>query len=265
MKQEHKVSAQVAIQRVIDYIHIVEDFYAYRCYYETKSSPKVVEKWLPKGSTQGIIHKDNIPKRITINTNLKDFVKTIKYKDFGDGTHTKECYPLLVNQEFIEKFSRAKDFDPSKLKGLYAEPDETYSAMANGTSDKRILIFYSHYDHSWYDHKFQRLPRPIHFEYIDARMDNHEYHLKKVLEHLKKRDDIEFTMEEVIQIPYYNREDSRERYLDFWWYPSVRVYRNLYKAYEEGVEGAWNIHGVIRAKDKLGIEKYRKPEDKRGY
>ncbi|MBD3260309.1 MAG: hypothetical protein GF334_01305 [Candidatus Altiarchaeales archaeon] len=268
MRQEHKVSAQVEVKRKIEYVKIVDEYYAYHSYYETKSSLKMIGKWLPEGSTQGIIHKDNIPKRATINSRLKDFVKTIKFKsEMLNFEHTKECFPLLVNQEFIDKFSRMKDFDPLKLGGLYTEADDAFSEMTNEKSDKKILIFYSHYDGTWFDHKFRILPRPIHFEYIVARMDDREYHLKKVLEHLKKRDDIEFVKEifsedEIREIPYYNQYEGKERYLDFWWYPTLRVYRNLYKAC---LEGAWDIQGVVRAKDTLGIEKYRKPEDERGY
>jgi len=258
-QQIAKISAEISIERKIDFIHVVGDYYAFRSVYTSQASKKGLASWLPKSSTQGLIHKDDIPKRITVRTKLKEVTLVNKYKGFGGHTHKATYFPFLVNKKFLEEFRRTKAFIVPYSSKDSADVGSFFDEMSNEKSDKRILVFFSRYDHTWRDHNFRMLSRPIYFDYIDARMNNKNYHLNKVLEHLRKREDIEIEEGQILDIPYYSRDEDYTRYLSFWWYPTDRVYRNLYTLLHKSEEKElWNIHRVIEAKDKLGLEKYRK-------
>jgi len=258
-QQTANISAEISIERKVDFIRVVGNYYAFRSVYTPKSSKKGLASWLPKSSVQGLIHKDNIPKKVTVNSKLKGVTIVDKYIGYGKCVYETTYFPFLVNEKFLKEFRKNKEFRIPCTSNDTVDASSFFDEMSNEKSDKRILVFLSNYDNTWRDHNFRMLSRPIYFDYIDARMDNKNYHLNKVLEHLRKREDIEIEGDKVLEIPYYNRDEDRTRYLSFWWYPTDRVYRNLYTLYRESKEeGFWNIYRVIEAKDKLGIEKYRK-------
>jgi len=260
------VAGEVKLVRTIDFAHIVGDFYAFRTALEVECSKKVIGKRIPTENRQGIIHKDRIPKEIDVNTHITPYERLVKFKSLRlDFAHEKLYRPLLVSKDFVERFSKERHFNLDNYKGLYVETDE-YSEMMDEKSDKRTLIFLSHYDHTWCDHEFRPLPLPIYFDYIHAQMDNKSYHLKKVQEVLEKRDDIEFVVEryseeKIKSIPYYNVDEGRDKCLEFYWLPSVQVYRNICKGISEHGGSLDDLIQVIKEKDKLGIEKFVKNEE----
>lgn len=109
------------------------------------------------------------------------------------------------------------------------------------------VIRANHYDSTWYEADGTLIPVGIHFCYMDGLMDNEHYNLDLVLEILSLRDDITWVGQKVKAIPHYNASETRDRFVEFWWTPSLEQY----KLYRE--RDAFSRHAVVFDHDMLGL------------
>lgn len=105
-----------------------------------------------------------------------------------------------------------------------------------------------------YDYSFWRLdgtliPTAIHVDYIDARFHNGLYDLEKAFKHLSAREDVHFVPEGkdgIQDIPYYNAQRGRNRFLHFMWTPNQEQAERLRI-------GSMERHKLIFDEDMLGL------------
>ncbi len=120
------------------------------------------------------------------------------------------------------------------------------------------------------------LPVAIHFDYIQSNLSNNRYYMRKTLDHLAARDDILWLdgrgregEPEILDIPHYNRDRDRDRYLEFMWTPTVEDYRRMWdQCTEYHMASKWPHsaastykYEAIRELDILGIEQFVKVID----
>lgn len=132
------------------------------------------------------------------------------------------------------------------------------------TSPNPIVVFVNNYNHTvWNVTKTEQYPQAIHFNYIQALMDDSNYDLKGVMSVLEKRNDIEFVTERyddkiIKDIPYYNQDEDRTQCVEFKWAPSDEDFNSLCeKMKENGGDSTYERFNAISSLDLLGIEKYR--------
>jgi hypothetical protein len=87
------------------------------------------------------------------------------------------------------------------------------------------------YDHSLFDLEGQRLPVGVHFNYLDGRVNDYSFDLKRLLAHLQGRDDVtiqreRYCAQDIHRIPSYNAGDtSGYNGLSFIWHPTAELFR----------------------------------------
>lgn len=118
-------------------------------------------------------------------------------------------------------------------------------------SDEYFPVIYSSYGSSFYLPKTKTWHESVPFSYLNGEMDNGNYDLKGVLEHLKTIDDPNlFFQEELgeLSIPYFNRLKSLTHYVQFeycWTLEKPRDPQQSWKTIQE-------------IKEYLGIERFKK-------
>jgi hypothetical protein len=105
--------------------------------------------------------------------------------------------------------------------------DNPYTYIENNTDWGLYSISFS--SNSIYDYNKEELPKGIYFDYINGHISNDVFDLEDMLEKLQKRKDIKFAKDEdkILEIPYYNRERDRNRYLKFIWTPNKEDYDTI--------------------------------------
>jgi len=115
--------------------------------------------------------------------------------------------------------------------------------------------------HMMEDATGKKLPVGIFMDYIAAGMHNINYDLDRAAEILKKNPNIEFVYREsdnpVRPIPYYNVSEGRTQCLEFWWAPTVKEYRRMWKKCLSlgGTYPSTNRERAIFELDLLGLRK----------
>jgi len=128
---------------------------------------------------------------------------------------------------------------------IYAFIDEVTSApfakFELGGVEPSDIVFIEDYSHEMHDFEMKPLPVAIKFDYMNGCMDNTRYNLQKAIDILKARADIRFAEDShyvgdaasILNIPGYNCDGKRNRYISFVWMPEVEDYRALQKRCKE--------------------------------
>ena len=151
----------------------------------------------------------------------------------AQGIHVvpRNFLKLIARHGFSEGYEMAQKDD----KGF--EEGRPFTALVeSGVSVDRVLrIDYS--SHMVFDRSGNVMPAGIHFEYIKACMDNAHYDLLRALEILKQNERVHFLSRrerltdepEILAIEHYNASSLRNRYLAFWFEPTVEEQRALWE------------------------------------
>ena len=198
------------------------------------------------------------------NTKESFFIKTKEIKGIDLTKHQLPKSPnklCLMSDEFLDYVQKnGFIFDDTQQKKGVSHDFKDYPKFNN-------LVFMD-----WGSHMLFQLDEKtplsvaIHFDYIDARMDNEFYDLDKVYAHLKKRKDTIWHPDSIDEIPYYNREEGRTHCLNFTWAPPQKVYEKMWAECKK-INPRYPCtadHDAIRKLDLLGIEKFKKQEKKYG-
>ncbi len=158
-----------------------------------------------------------------------------------------------------------------------------FDHIANGGSPDNLVRVDS-YDNSFWRVDGTIFPYGIRFDYIDARMHNVFYDLEKVVEVLRKRDDVAILAaherydvpyarkhaiveqaivaqpgEEIDDVPYYNRDAGRTHTITFFWTPTaeqhmaIREQQAIFKGSKIVRRGGKSKHQLIFDEDWLGL------------
>jgi hypothetical protein len=139
--------------------------------------------------------------------------------------------------------------------------DSPFEHVANGGSLDNVVRFEG-YDHSFWRADGTLLPTGIMFEYISAAIHDGCYDLPKLVEILRKRDDVTIWArretarygdqpdsaapgEEIDDIPYYNRERDQTKTVTFFWTPTQEL--------AERLRGPTDRFKVVFDEDLLGL------------
>lgn len=214
--QNKKYTYQVQIE--LNCINIETGFCAYRL--KTFKNAKISEEIEGISTLENINNYDPFNNVLIKNANLhlchNDVKELIRHNTFS----TISFKDFIINNPYTYlKEIENKDIKNKKDYNLY-----------------NISVC----DHTLRDLNDNILPQAIYFDYMSAGMDNKYYDLNLVLEILKKRTDIEFIQEKeinknieitkepkILNIPYYNSSDSRNKYLKFKWMPSNEDFSKL--------------------------------------
>ena len=198
---------------------------------------------------EGMMHTKNItktPKSPTSKLNLllvsQDYMDYIKTRGYGWANVPKNVDTLHTNKPYT---------DLGEYYNIVVKPD--YSS------------------HMLFDPEGVPYPAAIHFNYIDAQMDNEHYDLESAATWLNTRTDIitvnklgENIQSElrVSDIPYYNAEPSRDKYLNFIWSATREDYISVWNECLAmgGKYPSCNRHQAIKRLDILGLEQFKKKE-----
>jgi hypothetical protein len=82
-------------------------------------------------------------------------------------------------------------------------------------------------DGMMYDIEGKPICRAIHFDYINSHIDNSSFYLKKVLKYLRSHKKVKNA--EIIEIPYYNQQEGRERGIEFTYLPGEKEFQKIAK------------------------------------
>lgn len=83
------------------------------------------------------------------------------------------------------------------------------------------IIFSQSSNHRFYDINKEPIPVVIQGDYIGANLDNRYYNLEKLKKHFDNHKNI-ISCSEILDIPYYNRDENRTKYLHVMVYPEKK-------------------------------------------
>lgn len=126
--------------------------------------------------------------------------------------------------KFIQEIN--DDYNEKDTEKQLIEIDEKYD---------KILYYFNWRDHSLWDYNFNRVSLPIHLEYMNGGISNKAYKLKELREHILNLPDTLVkvkSVSEIWDIPYYNREDGRDKYLNI----NIILHQDAYNEFCENVK-----------------------------
>lgn len=133
---------------------------------------------------------------------------------------------FYVVEPTLAEHLRFKGWDSDEFSQIHQEKPFTHVLSGKPYAVLRLKT----YDNTLYDVDDKPLPVGLHFDYMQGGVDNRNFDLVKLAEHLKKRDDVTSPDDWAMDgIPYYNREPNRQSHLDFMWHPDVRTWRRFVK------------------------------------
>jgi len=77
--------------------------------------------------------------------------------------------------------------------------------------------------HSFFTIDKKQIPVVVRGTYIEANLNNHFYDLESLYKHLKNHPNVMQISDKILDIPYYNVEDGRDKYIDVLVLPSQEV------------------------------------------
>jgi hypothetical protein len=257
MQIQTTFKGDLGMKRIIDFIPLVNDFYAFRSRYVITCKDEQIKKALrgPFGKNcDGIIRKTDIPSETDLHTQIKSH--SVEKFECSDKT----LYPYLVDDYFMENFSKSIVFFDKEL--MKHTTEDFYKEAKKKDSKFKHIIFMASYDHTWYSHDLKPMPRALRYNYIEAKIDNENYDLSGVLSTIKKRPDVKIISNGIIDIPWYNSEEDRTKQIEFVWYPTVRVYRNIYKKkLSKKRRMSYGLREIALEMDYLKIKRFKKKRE----
>jgi len=186
-------------------------------------------------------------------TEVKEFVRHIhKVKDENYGGF------VVVAPELRERLRMNGWFQGSDWELIHQEKPFTHVTAGNPYEVVRLKS----YDHTLYDAKDKPLPVGMRFRYLSGGVDNRNFDLTKLLDHLQKRKDVTLLKHYgegsyIHSIPHYNCESGRSKCLAFIWHSDVRTYRRYTKKLST-LRASFDRYAV--AHTMMGNDKFRLPE-----
>lgn len=214
MKKEFNINKKV----IIDWTLVKDNIYAY--------SIEIIENDIVKNKIEGIstidlLEKYNPLEKPLCFLNIKD-----------ENNKDKDLYLCYKSIEEAVRTTMFSDLLDDMDNYIILNP---YSYLKENNRDIVDLYIVSYCDYSLRNINNIEYPKCIHFDYIEARVDDSEYDLYEFLKILKTRNDIKFTKlprgeENLIQrIPYYNSTDDKNFFIDFNWSPNKEDYDKVLK------------------------------------
>lgn len=184
-------------------------------------------------SEQGITTREII-QAVGKTQPVKDYEK--KYK--GKMGESKKGVKMAHRQTFREEL-RKKGMGGIKWENLGFEENPYDTIQLDGVLDMDNLGEYEIFYLNTSSHLVEGLdekpvPQGLKFDYMGhgGGIDDGKFDLKKILEAIKDRSDIDWLNREkepkITDIPYYNSERNRTSQLDFRWMPSDKDYEVVY-------------------------------------
>lgn len=175
---------------------------------------------------------------------------------FLDGEYVEEeRHIVAVSEDSLELFLTESFPD------AYEEA-ETLSVFEVAKNGGGVFVEFDFGSHMMFDISGNALPVRIHFDYIEAQMNNRAYNLEGVLDTLSKRNDITILSDGIEDIPYYNAERGNDRYIAFTWAPSKKDYQKLWEwclDNEDDYPSCYFI-SAVEDLDMLDLNQHRKKE-----
>ena len=178
---------------------------------------------------------------------LKDIVENIVLNE-----QIPQCKYKLYSDE-VKEFSRCNLFGRSYNEMMKYHIKKPYDYIeANGLNDVELLNI-SFSDYNIYDISGKKLPKAILFNYSEGFINNEKYNLDKFLNLLKKRNDIIFLKDGIIDIPYYNADEKCNKCLEFIWCPSNEDFEKIAElsSYQMRMAVCENIFGIKQRWEEL--------------
>lgn len=199
------------------------------------------------------------------------------------GKHTT----FLVSKDFLDYFTKYGQY--GQLAKLVGNEELNFSKFVSKTpftegksKDKEFIQFAGkHSDEPvWKNTEGKLFMAPFVFDYIGANLDNGNYHMDELIEHLMKRDDVAFLVEvdfrkekilscplhgneegvnKIIRnIPYYNADEGRNETINLIYYPKQEDIEKIISWKENKKEHPeiWNRENYI-VRVILDCEKFR--------
>lgn len=178
-----------------------------------------------------------------MNTDVDSHLdKKIKFKS---DSHSSGGYKLwIASPEFLKDCaeigvgSAMMSEDKKKEKEFKRYWEKPFTILKSGVKVTPAIL--RMYDHTlrYVDDPDKHYPGAVRFDYIEASMHNKCYSLKKVLKILSKKSSIrvegpnglirlkdvpkEELENHITPVPWYNNEDGRREYIEFWWQPTQK-------------------------------------------
>ncbi len=119
--------------------------------------------------------------------------------------------------------------------------------------DVNKVIYACSWNHSFWDVNKEPIPVVQHVDYIDGGISNQHYDLEKLVIYAKQHPNI-VKCSNILDIPYYNAEKYKNKYLDMYVLPAVEM---LKKCHEKN----WNrvvAHTAYKQDDFFGFNQFLK-------
>lgn len=121
-------------------------------------------------------------------------------------------------------------------------------------NENYMIVLWSPLSYKIADLHYNFISIPISFDYTDGCVDNGQYDLEKLLEKLKKDENVvDRENLKISDIPYYNAEDGRDKYIKFKYLLSNDIYEKV-----ENMDRFIQRRYIL--KEVIGADDYRKSE-----
>lgn len=197
--------------------------------------------------TNTIIFNDVVEMKLIItkeNDKIIDtefYAKHLKNKDYVYS-------PVLVDSELFSKFKQ-EGWPRLKLEYLFKTPEETFWKIVENKDLTLFPVFLCHYDHSMYLPLEDKHYRTFYFGYIEGNIDNENYHLRPLIEYLKKKEDV-YKISDIQRIPSYNAGNGRDFFVSFNYFTEIPFKK----------ESCFDLRE--RMLSKLGLDQFKLPKKK---
>lgn len=189
---------QIKKTLAVNHVPFNDELVAYRCELTDEQDSANKQVW------EGITEKDNLPSQ--------------------ENQMPSTRYGCVLKKDAIEK---ARIYGWSSFSGNFEMTDNiSDQPFTNLDNENYERILLKHDCHMLFDASGKVLPVAKHLDYMSGYINNSKYDLKIALEHLKKHPHVRFKndTDEILDIPYYNAEKHKSKYLDFMWTPDQETY-----------------------------------------
>jgi hypothetical protein len=214
---------------------------------------------IKKTSTKTIVVRDiyHLTDEIKYVVDFKNGKETGRHLQYKGKSH----FGYELNPIYKKDLSLLKTTNPYWGKYDWFETDKLPSPE---NIDLKNIIFVQGSTHMFFDIKKNPIPVVHKGDYIGANFDNGHYDLDKLRKHLLKHKRV-VSVSEILDIPYYNSENGKDKYIDVLVLPDS-------KTIQKGLENKWTRDETCFGKyydkngfDYLGIKKFLLPEKEMSY
>ncbi len=184
--------------------------------------------------------KETTRRLVYLGKDLYDYdLKPLYDKDLSILTIHNPCWG--ESKEFNNE-KRYKWFDEVNL----PEPEDI---------DINKIFYVQNSRHAFFTLDKKPIPVVMIGDYIEAHLNNYFYDIEKLRTHLMKHENV-VQCSEILDIPYYNREDNKTKFLRVLVYPTSEIIQKGYDTKQEGCDIVFHKPYDINSEDFLGIKKF---------